>query len=427
LSSEKEDLFRSLAKEIDWKQIRDGLAHNEAAVKCIHFKSSSDSLDRIIYAAMIIKHNSEHPKVVWLCSQAEIEKILEQQGLNYEMVKKIYGERKSINNSLYQKVWAPIEPSLKGVEKIYYSPTGLLHKVSFAAVGDNDQILLCDNYDLYQQSSTSRCIESIEVNYSSTDRFMLVGGIRYNSSSTQNEIWSYLPGTEKEVSSIAAYLTKKKHDIDQLEGDQAKETLLKERAENAAILHISTHGFFFPDPKNKNEKNGEDISFVDTMNFRGMNGIDSLTRSSTSYLTWNFVSNENPLMRSGLVLAGANDVWQRDPMQEGDDGVLTAQEVSNLNLDKTKLVVLSACETGLGDIRGSEGVFGLQRAFKMAGADFLIMSLWQVPDKETSEFMELFYRNLTNKKDIRQAFQLTQRTMRKNYSPYYWAAFVLIN
>jgi CHAT domain-containing protein len=140
-----------------------------------------------------------------------------------------------------------------------------------------------------------------------------------------------------------------------------------------------------------------------------------------------FVKNSNPLMRSGLVFAGANDVWnevERDDSKQ--DGILTAYEVANLNLQNTRLVVLSACETGLGDIRGSEGVYGLQRAFKMAGSKYLIMSLWQVSDKETVEFMETFYTKLLGYKDIRKAFNETQREMCQKYDPFYWAAFVLV-
>ena len=96
-------------------------------------------------------------------------------------------------------------------------------------------------------------------------------------------------------------------------------------------------------------------------------------------------------------------------------------------LRNTNLVVLSACETGLGDILGSEGVYGLQRAFKMAGVNYLIMSLWQVPDEETAEFMTTFYKHLTTSHDIRKSFKLTQQAMRKKYDPYYWAAFVLVD
>ena len=87
---------------------------------------------------------------------------------------------------------------------------------------------------------------------------------------------------------------------------------------------------------------------------------------------------------------------------------------------------MSACETGLGDIKGSEGVYGLQRAFKMAGVNYIIMSLWQVPDKETEEFMTKFYKKLMKNNDIKLSFTETQKEMRKKYDPYFWAAFVLI-
>ena len=139
-----------------------------------------------------------------------------------------------------------------------------------------------------------------------------------------------------------------------------------------------------------------------------------------------FVNNENPLMRSGLVLAGANDVWIKTEKGDADDGVLTAQEVTQIDLRKNDLVVLSACETGLGDIKGNEGVYGLQRALKMAGVKYIIMSLWQIPDKETVEFMGKFYTNLLSDKDIKGAFYKTQKEMRTKYDPYFWGAFVLM-
>jgi CHAT domain-containing protein len=105
---------------------------------------------------------------------------------------------------------------------------------------------------------------------------------------------------------------------------------------------------------------------------------------------------------------------------------LTALEVSNLNLTGVQLIVLSACETGLGEIKGSEGVYGLQRAFKAAGVQQLIMSLWQVPDKETQEFMNQFYLELLKSGNTQQAFKATQQTMKAHLDPYYWGAFVLV-
>ena len=111
-----------------------------------------------------------------------------------------------------------------------------------------------------------------------------------------------------------------------------------------------------------------------------------------------------------------------------EDGILTAKEVSDMNLMNTELVVLSACQSGLGDVKGSEGVEGLQRGFKMAGVRYIIMSLWQVPDKETTEFMETFYDNWLGGLDIHEAFRNTQITMKNKYKddPFKWAGFVLM-
>ena len=131
-------------------------------------------------------------------------------------------------------------------------------------------------------------------------------------------------------------------------------------------------------------------------------------------------------MRSGLVLAGANDVWVKAEKSGSDDGVLTAQEVAQIDMRKSNLVVLSACETGLGDIKGAEGVYGLQRSLKMAGVKYLIISLWKIPDRETVGFMELFYSNLIAVKDIRAAYANAQKLMRAKYDPYFWGAFVLM-
>ena len=132
---------------------------------------------------------------------------------------------------------------------------------------------------------------------------------------------------------------------------------------------------------------------------------------------------------AGIVLAGANLAWKQGITIEGrQDGILTAEEISLQNLSGTKLVVLSACETGLGDIRGTEGVYGLQRAFKLAGAKYVLMSLWQVPDFQTQELMTAFYYNwLKEGMEIPAAFRAAQAELRKQYpEPFLWAGFVLL-
>lgn len=188
-------------------------------------------------------------------------------------------------------------------------------------------------------------------------------------------------------------------------GYDASERLFKQigvHAPSPQVLHLATHGFFFPDPKQA-----------------AQNLLDEPI----------FKLSENPMIRSGLILAGANHVWQGNEQIEGtEDGILTAYEISQMNLTNTELVVLSACETGLGDIQGNEGVFGLQRAFKMAGAKYLIMSLWQVPDFQTQDLMTTFYEKwLEEGLEIPAAFREAQMEMKEKYeNPYFWAGFVLV-
>lgn len=133
------------------------------------------------------------------------------------------------------------------------------------------------------------------------------------------------------------------------------------------------------------------------------------------------------MFRSGLVLAGANYVWKGRPVIPGkEDGILTAYEIAHIDLGSTDLLVLSACETALGDLQRNEGVIGLQRASKMAGVKQLIVSLWRVPDKLTAELMTLFYHNWLSGQSTRDALRSAQLNMRKKYPPYFWAAFVLV-
>ena len=135
------------------------------------------------------------------------------------------------------------------------------------------------------------------------------------------------------------------------------------------------------------------------------------------------------MIRSGLILAGANHAWTGgQPLENLADGILTAYEVSQMHLRETELVVLSACETGLGDIKGNEGVYGLQRAFKIAGVRYVLMSLWQVPDFATQDLMTAFYTLwLSEKISIPDAFHKAQQQVKaKRPEPYYWAGFVLV-
>ena len=134
----------------------------------------------------------------------------------------------------------------------------------------------------------------------------------------------------------------------------------------------------------------------------------------------------NPLFRSGLALTGANYAWTTGRRIEGlNDGILTAYEISNLDLSGTDLVFLSACETGLGDLSNEEGVFGLRRAFKLAGADELIISLWQVPDEQTLQLTSAFYDYYLTSGNAAEALHQAQLDMSQDYEPFFWAGFIL--
>ncbi|HRE39650.1 MAG TPA: CHAT domain-containing protein, partial [Chitinophagaceae bacterium] len=213
--------------------------------------------------------------------------------------------------------------------------------------------------------------------------------------------WSPLPGTAAEVKKINDLFAQNKITTRLFLQQKASEENLKSQdGRSSQILHIATHGYFLP---------------------------QSLKRKQKEESKNTYVLSEDPLIRSGLILAGGNNAWTGKTIPEGaEDGIATAYEIAQLNLSNTELVVLSACETALGDVRGSEGVFGLQRAFKMAGVKKMIVSLWQVPDKETVELMTTFYSWWLKGKTTDDAFAMAQADMRKKYSPFYWAAFVLV-
>jgi CHAT domain-containing protein len=179
------------------------------------------------------------------------------------------------------------------------------------------------------------------------------------------------------------------------------------------VLHLATHGFFlstpFEDPNNQ-VKNAETMGM-----FRS--GIINLS-------SWKTL--RNPLLRSGLALAGANTLAREGVLlKEFEDGILTAEDVTGMDLMNTELVVLSACDTGLGYVLNGEGVFGLRRSFVLAGARTLVMSLWKVPDKQTTELMVDFYSQMSNGQSRANALRKAQLRIKKQYpNPLYWGAFI---
>jgi len=428
----------------NWKDIQSTLKDNETAIEFSSFQYYDGKrwTDSIYYVALVLRKNDKYPQMVYLCEERQINSVFNQTiGKDAQKSAQLYLNRGIIINGanqsshlaskLYDLVWKPIDQLFKNINTIYFSPSGLLHKISFSALATPDSMCLMDKYKLVELGSTAEIVRSGNKDQyiSVSDTVFLCGGINYDqmridkgikdekemfvynrgpqisNESSRSTSWRYLPGTFKESRYIDSLFRKNKISTTLYIDSNATETMFKNLSgKEPQIIHVSTHGFFFPEPQKEKPK-------------------DAFMKMGEE--TYRF--SENPLLRSGLIFAGANYVWKGGEQTPGqDDGILTAYEVSNMNLYNTKLVVLSACETGLGDIKGSEGVFGLQRAFKMAGVDYVIMSLWKVPDKETTEFMKLFYSNCLSNHSIRESFYLTQTTMRKKYDPYYWAAFVLM-
>lgn len=439
------DFKKQQQNELGWKDIQRSLKPAEAAIEFVEFAYADGKrwTDSTYYIALVVRKDKPTPELVLLFEKKSLDSLLKRRNLatqgDASYIDSLYlatsGENNSRSGSLYNLVWRPLEKNLKGITKVYFAPTGLLHRISFAAIPVNSNEVLGDRYGLVQLTTTAS-VASLPVHrLSPADEVMLYGGVKYDadsvslkqaaelytSSSTNASLpgsldrgdrgttWQYLPGSQKEINEIQRLGKQKGRALKLHENVNATEESIKSfNAKNSpAVLHIATHGFFFPDPK-ENKKD------------------DLLTKFETSGKV--FKQSDNPLFRSGLLFAGANNAWRGKPIDGVEDGVLTAYEVSNLYLPNTKLVVLSACETGLGDIQGSEGVYGLQRSFKMANVQNLIMSLWKVPDMATEEFMTRFYQNMFAKQSIANAFYNAQAAMKNKYrnNPYNWGAWVLV-
>ena len=280
---------------------------------------------------------------------------------------------------------------------IRYLSTGrdLLRFGTIVAASSNKPLVAADpDFDLGSNSRRKKLTVTVEVeNFQSND---LEANVDHFES---------LKETRKEGKKIASMLG-----IQPLLGKRVLETKIKE-CKSPSILHLATHGFFLANQRyDLNE---------DKIGFGIIRGVSLIERLSSKRL-------ENPLLRSGLALAGANTWLQHNlPPSEVEDGILNGEDVSALDLSNTNLVVLSACETGLGDILIGEGVFGLRRSFVVAGAQTLVMSLWKVTDRETRKLMIDFYRKILAGKSRAEALREAQLAIKEKYpNPYYWGAFI---
>jgi len=428
---------QQIALRISMSDIQQNMEKEEAAIEFVRFKLYDKKLtDSVLYAAYVFGKNDSVPHFVALCEEKQLTRFFSKTGKAMGNIKSVYDSDASGKNehgpgsgdSLYSLVFKPLLPFLKGIKKISYSPAGLLYRIAFQALPVGENQLLIDKYELNQYISTRQLALEKEI-YSISDKsILLFGDVAFSMDSISivkqkntgekvsafytsmvsrgesRDAWISLPGTATEIRDIQALF--EMHNVRSLSFTQQKATeeqfkLLSGKA--PFIIHLATHGFFLPDPERKIKEG------------LAANGQNALRLAG------------DPMLRSGIVLAGVNRVWNgRSPIEGCEDGIVTAYEISQLDLRNADLVVLSACETALGDIKGTEGVFGLQRAFKLAGVKNMILSLWKVPDAETAELMKGFYTYYLEGKTAREALGKAQQDMRKKNKPYYWAAFVLL-
>ena len=322
--------------------------------------------------------------------------------------------------SLYQRVIMPLTPHLNDVSQLVISPDGALNLVPFEVFKGPDQHYLIERYalrylpsgrDLARLAATARYRGDALI-LSDPDYDLQIGTTQPRQelvAALQGIRFNRLPDTRREADAIAGLMrTGMGLQVRNLSGAAACEQLLFDKPQ-PALLHLATHGFFL-------QEETKGASGSETRGLKAVLVGRSDAQTSSIPIT-------NPMLRSGIVLAGVN----RSLQQGGTEGLVTAEKILGMRLQGTDLVTLSACETGVGDLQAGEGVFGLKRAFILAGARSLVLSLWSVPSRETTELMTAFYQQMAAGVPKATALRQAQLAMlRKHPHPFYWGAFVLV-
>ena len=419
---------------IDWRQIASHLSYGDIAIEFVTYKNEAGE---VAYAALVIVPGRPHPMLVHLMTQNQLDDIA---------TKDIY-----TTHRLSQLVWAPLSEYLEKAKRVFFAPAGELYNIGIESLPHwQEEEFIADNWKLYRLSSTREIAIARGNTRQKPSTAEIFGGITYDTTMTQSEGMAatskktkekaakYLPGTRKEAEEIYQCLTEDNIQVNLHLGSQATEEAMKNLSGHAPdVLHIATHGFYWTDQEIR------EGNMDDKLQFLSMYG--------------NLDDADQALTRSGLLFAGANHTLTgKQVYDQHDDGILTAKEISVLDLRGLDMLVLSACQTGLGKVTG-DGVFGLQRGFKKAGAGCLLMSLWKVDDKATRQLMTFFYHNLTQGMSKHDAFTRAQHDLRnmdvednsrrknrraissrakrakkaaakKVYAdPHYWAAFILLD
>ena len=408
-SKELGDYTRDLS--INWQDIQSKLTDTDVAIEFANFVDE----DKLVYVAIVLKKGMEAPELVKISTRTT-------DSTAYYT-----------NSDLYNGIWQPLQKYITGVKNVYFAPSGKLHSIAIEYLPDDSGEIFAQKYNAYRLTSTREL--ALQRPSNPEKKAAVYGGIVYQFSkgdwqdlkdskdeivaefrdipdfddedSTQRAGIGFLKGAQIEAEEVTDILREGEYLVSEgSDVNATEESFKKLSGSGVKIMHIATHGFYEPEGKKK--------SFADYLTKGNQNSKEDLS-----------------LSRSGLFLAGAAsaiDPKKRKDIPEGvDDGILTAKEISRLDFQGLDLVVLSACQTGLGAITG-EGVFGLQRGFKKAGAKTIIMSLWKVDDAATKDLMTDFYRNLTNGMSKRESFMEAQELLRTKYKdPRKWAAFIMVD
>lgn len=372
-----------------------------------------------IYAAFILREGMKAPRLVRVFEQSCLDDLLAKNNGKYSDIYEDYNA-----DELYNIIIKPLVSEIKGAKRIYFVPSGILNQIAIEAIKMPDGNVFGEKYDVVRMTNSKEilsCKDNSSINDFETA--WLYGGLEYDVDSetmrtsakesdvspllamrggTSNlkagEGFKKLKMSEAEVIEIDDILTQSNINTRKfMKTFGTEESFMSMSGKSPDLLLVSTHGFYYS-PDN-------------VPSWSSLNGYD------------------NPMYLTGLVMSGGNAEYLKREIPDGVmGGLLTSSDIARLDLSDTQLVVLSACETGLGETT-NDGVYGLQRAFKKAGAQTLIMSLWPVSDLATKDFMILFHKELANNGwDKRKAFKKAKETFRKSYNePYYWAAFVMVD
>ncbi|MBN2688699.1 MAG: tetratricopeptide repeat protein [Deltaproteobacteria bacterium] len=332
--------------------------------------------------------------------------------------------------ALYELVWKPAEPYLEGKRIVHISPDGNLNLIPFGVLVTPQSRYLIGEYlinyvatgrdiirftDVTTAEGTSIIMADPDYDMGSKELAKAAERIGFSGTRMGGRVsrdaagmrFGRLPDTKREADVIEDIVRDRlKIDVKNYQDGEAVEDVLYQ-AEHPRILHLATHGYFL------NEEDVAEGSMVRGVSIKMKEGPEGE----------GFMKMENPMLRSGIVLAGVNT-----SLEKGSDvGMVSAEKIRGLKLRGTDLVVLSACETGVGDVRSGEGVFGLKRAFITSGAETVVMSLWSVPSRETTELMTDFYTLMAEGKSKAEALRQAKLKMAaKMGHPFFWGAFVMV-